>query len=80
MMLRPYLLLLPALLGAAPVPFDLSGVRPGPVTVAREGELAVVRWQDAASRAWEASFNLEPARPLIAAVKVGGDSERGSYL
>jgi hypothetical protein len=72
MMLRTYLLLVPALLCAAPVPFDLSGVRAGPVTVAREGELAVVRWQDGDSRAWEASFNLEPVRPLIAAIKMGG--------
>ena len=57
---------------AAPVPFDTSGVRPGPVAVSQESDLALVRWRDGANRDWEASFNLEPARPLIAAIKVGG--------
>ncbi|MGH9722389.1 MAG: DUF4350 domain-containing protein [Bryobacteraceae bacterium] len=47
-------------------------MKPGPVTVAREGDLAIVRWQDAEKRSWEASFNLEPARPLIAAIRAGG--------
>jgi hypothetical protein len=72
MMRRPLFFLAPALLYAAPVPFDSSGVKPGPVTVAREGDLAVVRWQDGANQPWEASFNLEPARPLIASIKTGG--------
>src|SRR5713226_366573 len=66
------ILVLPALAFAAPMPLDLSGVRPGPVTVAQVGDTAVVRWQDAESRSWEASFNLEPTRPLIAAIGVGG--------
>ncbi|MBS1829725.1 MAG: hypothetical protein JST93_30780 [Acidobacteria bacterium] len=61
-----------SLAGAAPVPFDTSAVRPGPVTVVKEGDLALVRWKDASNRDWEASFNLEPNRPLIAAFKVGG--------
>jgi hypothetical protein len=63
---------IPAVAFAAPVSFDVTRVRTGPITVAQEGDMAVVRWQDSTSRTWEASFNLEPARPLIAAIKVGG--------
>ena len=70
-LLRSLALPCPAFVFAVPVPLDLSGVKPGPVAVAREGDMAVVRWQDSTSRNWEASFNLEPARPLIAAIKVG---------
>ncbi len=67
-------LLLPglALTLAAPVPLDLSGVKPGPIKVAQEGDSAVVRWQDGEKRAWETRFNLEPARPLIASIRVDG--------
>ena len=61
----------PAFALAAPVPLDLSGLKPGPVAVTREGDMAVVRWPDSSGRTWEASFNLEPARPLIAAIKAG---------
>jgi hypothetical protein len=57
---------------AAPVPLDVSGVKPGPVAVVREGDVALVRWQDGDKRAWEAAFNLEPERPLIAAIRVDG--------
>lgn len=62
----------PWLFQGAPVPLDLSGVKPGPVSVAQDGGMAVVRWQDKEQRAWEARFNLEPARPLIAAIQVNG--------
>jgi hypothetical protein len=64
--------LLTSLCLAEPVALDLTGVRPGPVTVAKEGDTAVVRWQDGENRSWSAHFNLEPARPLIAAIQVGG--------
>jgi hypothetical protein len=64
--------LIPMLSIAAPVSLDLSGVKPGPVVVTREGDTAVVRWQDKENRAWEASFNLDSARPLIASIKTGG--------
>jgi hypothetical protein len=70
--LTSLLFVFPALVTAAPVPLDLSGVRPGPVTVTREGDTALVRWQDGENRAWEAAFNLEPSRPLIAAIRTGG--------
>lgn len=59
-------------LWAAPVPLDLSAVKAGPVSVASENDTAVVRWQDEGNRRWEAVFNLEPARPLIAAIRVDG--------
>lgn len=67
-----FALLFPATLVAVPVPLDLSGVRPGPVAVTREGDSAVVRWQDGEKHAWEAWFNLEPAQPLIASIRVDG--------
>jgi hypothetical protein len=71
-MLRTLVLLVPVFGMAAPVPLDLSGVKPGPITVTQEGDTALVRWQDSSNQGWEASFNLEPARPLIAAIKTGG--------
>ncbi|MEP7363088.1 MAG: DUF4350 domain-containing protein [Acidobacteriota bacterium] len=71
-LLRFFLLFPPAFALAAPVPLDLSGVKPGPISVTREGGLALVRWQDETNRAWEASFQLEPTLPLIAAIKVNG--------
>ena len=67
-----WLLFLTVTAFAAPVPFDFSRVRPGPVAVSRDGDLALVRWPDSNNRTWEASFNLEPSRPLIAAIKVDG--------
>jgi hypothetical protein len=70
--IRPLVFVLPALAFAAPVPLDLTKVRPGPVAVSSVADTAVVRWQDAANRTWEAAFNLEPARPLIASIKVDG--------
>jgi hypothetical protein len=57
---------------AAPVSLDMSGVKPGPVAVAQEDDIAIVRWQDGEKRAWEAWFNLEPERPLIASIRVDG--------
>ena len=70
--MRCLLFLIPALTWAAPVALDLSGLKPGPVSVTREGDTALVRWLDERSRAWEASFSLEPKRPLIAAIRVDG--------
>lgn len=56
---------------SAPVTLDTSGVRSGPIAVSTVGDTAVVRWQDAQSKTWEAVFNLEPNRPLIAAIRTG---------
>ena len=60
-----------ALLEAAPISLDLASVEPfGPVTVTREGATAVIRWPDETRHPWEAIFNLESTRPLIAAIRV----------
>ena len=72
--MRSLLFLIPALTWAAPVALDLSGLKPGPVSVTREGDTALVRWLDERRRAWEASFSLEPTRPLIAAIRVDGNT------
>ena len=53
------------------VPIDLTGVRPGPVTVARSGNALVVTWPDETSRVWRATFSLDPAQPII--TSIGGD-------
>ena len=53
------------------VPFDVSGVRPGPVVAERSGDTLVVRWPDEASRPWTAEFSLDPAKPLITTLRVG---------
>lgn len=65
--------LLPMFVSAAPVPLDLSAVKPGPVSISAEGDTAIVRWKDEGNRSWDATFNLEPSRPLIAAIRVDGN-------
>ena len=61
-----------ALLRAAAVPLDLSGVRPGPVTITSTPNSATVHWNDEAGRAWSAEFSLDPKVPLITSIAVGG--------
>jgi hypothetical protein len=56
----------------AAIPLDVSGVKPGPIAVVQTGDSVVVRWQDGEKRAWEAWFNLEPTRPLIASIRADG--------
>ncbi len=53
-------------------PLDLSGVRPGPVTVAAVGDGVAVAWPDEADREWRATFSLDPDRPLIESIAVDG--------
>ena len=57
---------------AAAVTLDVSGVRPGPVTVTSTASAATVRWNDEADRPWTAEFSLEPRAPLITAIAAGG--------
>ena len=57
---------------AAVVPFDLSGVRPGPVTVDATAQAATVHWNDEANRPWTAQFSLDTRGPLITAIAVSG--------
>jgi hypothetical protein len=70
-------LLVPLCLGwqslAAVVPVDVSGVRPGgAVTVETTPASVKVHWNDNASRPWTAEFSLDPAKPIITAISVGG--------
>src|SRR5262245_7245479 len=66
-------LLAPRAAAAAPVPLDLSGVRPGPISVTRTDDTVAVAWPDETGRTWTAIFSLDPAQPLITAIGSGGD-------
>ena len=68
--LFPLVIALPAL--SATIPFDTSAVLNGPIRVAQEADLAIVRWKDETNRDWEARFNLESTKPLIASISTGG--------
>jgi hypothetical protein len=57
---------------AAIVPADISGVRPGPVTVSASAETLTVRWPDEASQTWTAEFSLDSEKPLI--TRIGLDA------
>jgi hypothetical protein len=69
--MRFFVFLVPLIGVAANLPADISGVRPGPITVAASAESITVRWPDEASRMWSAEFSLNPERPLITAIQVG---------
>src|SRR5260370_4687126 len=56
----------------AAVPFDGSGVRPGPVTVTSTTDVVTVHWNDEANRPWSAEFSLDPKAPLIRSIQVNG--------
>jgi hypothetical protein len=57
---------------ASAVSLDVSGVRPGPVTIAGTATAATVHWTDEANRSWTAEFSLNPKAPLITAIAVNG--------
>lgn len=65
------LLVLALPLAAAPAPLDLSAYGEGPVAVESVESFLVVRWQDEAGRPWRATFDRDPARPLIASMDAG---------
>src|SRR5947209_8646347 len=56
----------------AAAPLDISGVRPGPVTLASTPDSATAQWNDEAGRTWTAEFSLDPKAALITAIKVNG--------
>jgi len=56
----------------AAVPFDQSGVRPGPVSVTSTADAVTVRWNDEAKRPWSAEFSLDPKAALIRSIQVNG--------
>jgi hypothetical protein len=64
------LLYLPAAIGAVPV--DLSGVRPGPISVTESANSLTVKWPAENNRTWTAEFSLDPKTPLITAMSVEG--------
>ena len=69
--MRLIILLAPLCCYAATVPADLSGVRPGPITIETSGGSLIVTWPDESARAWHAVFSLDPAQPLITRIAVG---------
>ena len=65
------LALIPTLAAAQAITLDTSELRPGPVTVTSAGDAVTVAWSDDASRAWRATFSLDPARALITSIAAG---------
>ncbi len=63
-------LLLVGLRGAVPV--DLSGVRPGPVSISQTGQTLTVHWPGENGRRWSAEFSLDPQSALINTISVEG--------
>ena len=57
-------------IAAQSVPLDVSGVRPGPVSVTSSDDEIVVEWPDENGRAWTASFSLDSDDALIRSIAV----------
>src|SRR5689334_18842295 len=70
--MRFSILFLPACLAAATIPADITGVRPGVVTVSATADNLTVRWPDETSRTWIAEFSLDNAKPLITRIGLEG--------
>jgi len=56
---------------AQTVALDTTALRPGVISVAATGNAVSVSWPDETSRTWQATFSLDPARPLISSISVG---------
>ena len=67
------LLLAAGSLRAAAVPFDATGVRPGPVKVSSSPGAIVVSWDDADALNWKAEFSLDPEKPLLSSISANGE-------
>ena len=61
----------PALSAAQGITLDTSELRSGPVSVTSADNAVTVAWSDEASRAWRATFSLDPSRPLITSISAG---------
>jgi hypothetical protein len=59
-----------AVLCAAPITPDISGVKPGPIAVASADQSLKVTWKDAAQHEWRTVFSLDTAKPLITTITV----------
>ena len=68
------LVLIPWQAPAVSVPLDLTGVRPGPITVVRSEDSVTVTWPDETGRVWRATFSLNPAQPLITSIGPDGEA------
>src|SRR5258708_28802108 len=64
-MLPITLLLLSIQCRAATLAADVSGIRPGPISVTISGDSLAVRWPDEVEQPWVAEFSLDPAKALI---------------
>lgn len=60
------------LLLAVLIPIDVTAVKPGPITITQDASTATVHWSDEANQPWQAVFQLESTRPLIAAIRHNG--------
>src|SRR5262249_24253094 len=56
----------------AAVPVDLSGVRPGRISVRSSADSVTVAWPEENGKSWTAEFSLDPKKPLITAIAVNG--------
>lgn len=57
---------------AARITPDISGVKPGPVTVASSNASLTIAWSDASNHRWHTVFSLDSTKPLITAISVDG--------
>jgi len=55
-----------------PLPLDLTGVRAGPISVARSDNSLTVAWPDEAGRPWRATFSLDSSQPLVSSIAPEG--------
>jgi hypothetical protein len=51
-----------------PIPFDGSGVRPGPIHLEANNDSVGVSWSDERSQTWTATFSLLRGQPLITSI------------
>lgn len=64
---------IPSQASSAPVPLDLTGLRPGPISVVRSENNVTVIWPDETGRPWRATFSLDPAEPLVTSIGAGSE-------
>jgi hypothetical protein len=69
-----FLLIASANLQAKTISVDMSGVRPGPVSVSKSDDALQVAWEDDAKHHWQAIFSLDSAKSVITGVSVDGRS------
>jgi len=78
--MRCLIFFIPVLSVAGLVPADISGGRPGPITVSGSAETLTVRWPDESSRMWTAEFSLNSEKPLSVVAPEDRSNDRGARL